>query len=128
MSYSALTATSGITSFPVMLSIPLTVPKLVIDLDNLVPNKSHWIRAGAIRATIITNIGPVSGKTQYLNFGTTELTLDVPDYPYFLSFAPRDYITRWALTVYTRDGYDQPEIPIVQCIDSINPTFDEGYE
>lgn len=35
----------------------------------------------------------------------------------------------WIVEIDTPDGgYDKPEIPIVQCIDNIQPTFDGGYQ
>jgi hypothetical protein len=34
----------------------------------------------------------------------------------------------WEIKVYEVTGYDTPEIPIVQCIDSIQPSFEDEYE
>ncbi len=117
MPYSAITGTTGITSFPVVLTELITVPKLVIELHNLVPNKGHWVRAGYLQAVCMTNIGEVRGRSLGVNFGTTELALEIPAYPYRVAFAPRHYITRWTLqlSAKNRAGSDgTPTVPLVE--------------
>ncbi len=117
MPYSRITAVTGITSFPVLLTPLLTVPKLVITLQNLVPGKSHWVRAGYVQAVNMTNIGEVRSKPQSVNFGPTEVEFEPPGYPYQLRFCPRHYVIRWELEISTKDrsGSDgTPSVPLTE--------------
>lgn len=115
MPYAYITGASGITSKPSLLSNLITVPKLVLKVQNLVPGKSHWIRAGYTEAVCWTSIGEVRSKAQSVKFGTTELEFEPPAYPYQIRFIPRDYITRWELELYVKDrsGSDgTPTVPL----------------
>ncbi len=103
MPYDFRTGASGVTSFASLLTAPLTVPKLVLKIANLAPGKSHWVRAGYIEAVSLTNIGETRGKSQWVNFGPTEIELEPPAYPYQLRFSPRHYVTKWAIEVYEKD-------------------------
>jgi hypothetical protein len=115
MPYQYVTGASGITSFPSLLSNLITVPKLVLKVQNLLPGKSHWVRAGYVEAVSWTSIGEVRSKAQWVKFGTTELEFEPPAYPYQIRFIPRDYITKWELELYVKDrsGSDgTPTVPL----------------
>lgn len=117
MPYQYVTGASGITSFPSLLSNPITVPKLVLKVQNLVPGKLHWVGAGYVEAVSLTSIGEVRSKAQWVKFGTTELEFEPPAYPYQLRFSPRHYVTRWELELYTKDrsGSDgTPTVPLTE--------------
>ncbi len=115
MPYQQVNGVSGITSLPSLLSDLITVPKLVIKVRNLVPGKSHWIRAGHVEAVSLADIGEVRSSAQWVKFGTTEIEFEPPAYPYQLRFSPRHYITRWELELYVKDrsGSDgTPSVPL----------------
>jgi hypothetical protein len=115
--YSFITGASGITSFPSLLTADITVPKLVLTVQNLVPAKSHWVHAGYIEAVCLTNIGEVRGKSQWVKFGPTELALEIPAYPYQLRFSPKHYVTTWSLQLHAKDkGWADgtPTVPIAE--------------
>jgi hypothetical protein len=111
--YTPITGASGITSFSSLLTANITAPTLVISVQNLVPGKSHWVRAGYLQAVSFTNIGEVRGKSQWVNFGPTELALEIPGYPYKLRFSPRHYITNWSLQVHAKDRSGPDGIAVV---------------
>lgn len=117
MPYQFATGASGLTSFPVLLAPLITVPKLVLEIKNFVPNKSHWVRAGYVEAVSLSDIGEVSSKAQLVTFGRTEIELEPPAYPYRLRFKPRDYVIKWQLEVFTKDrsGSDgSPSVPLLE--------------
>ena len=103
MPYTAKTAVSGTTSFPVLLTTLLTVPKLVTTIENNVPGKSHWRRAGYVQAVALTNIGQTAGRSQLVLFGQQELDLEIPAYPYQLRFEPCHYVIKYSLYLYEKD-------------------------
>lgn len=116
MPYQNVTASSGATSDPFVLPILLTVPTLVIEIQNLTPKGSKWVRAGYLQAVSQTSIGEVSGQPQRIAFGRkVEVKLEIPAYPYQIRFMPRDYITAWTLELWTKDrsGSDgTPTVPL----------------
>jgi hypothetical protein len=118
--YDFRTGASGTTSFASLLTAPLTVPKLVLKIQNLVPGKSHWVRAGYIEAVSLTNIGETRGKSQWVNFGPTEIEVEPPAYPYQLRFSPRHYVTKWAIEVYEKDKPGADGVAVVNA-----PTIEE---
>jgi hypothetical protein len=117
MPYDLRTAVSGMTSFPVILTAPLTVPKLVATIENNVPGKSHWRKAGYVQAVASTNIGLTTGRSQMVLFGQQELDLEVPAYPYQLRFEPCHYVIKYSLYLYEKDkawADGTPSVPIVE--------------
>lgn len=104
MPYQFTTGSSGITSFPTLLSMEISAPVLVANVRNLVLPRKEWIRAGLIQAISQTDIGAVAGKPQYLVFDKkTEITLDIPAYPYQVQFSPKHWVTRWEIEIYSKD-------------------------
>lgn len=120
MPYQFRTGASGITSFASLLTAPLTVPKLVLKIQNLVPGKSHWVSAGYIEAVSWTNIGETRGKSQWVKFGPTEIEIEPPAYPYQIRFSPRHYVTNWAIEVYEKDKTGADGVAVVNA-----PTIEE---
>ncbi len=117
MPYDLRSALSGVTSFPVVLTAPLTVPKLVTTIENNVPGKSHWRKAGYVQAVASTNIGATTGRSQMVLFGQQELDLEVPAYPYQLRFEPCHYVIRYSLYLYEKDkawADGTPSVPLVE--------------
>ena len=104
MPYQLTTGSSGLTSFPALLSMEISAPVLVANVRNLVLPRKEWIRAGLIQAISQTDIGAVAGKPQYLTFDKkTEVSLDIPAYPYRVQFSPKHWVTRWEIEIYTKD-------------------------
>lgn len=117
MPYTERAAVSGITSFPVILTAQLTVPKLVTTIENNVPGKSHWRKAGYAQAVALTNIGLTAGRSQMVLFGQQELDLEVPAYPYQLRFEPCHYVIKYSLYLYEKDtawADGTPSVPLVE--------------
>jgi hypothetical protein len=118
MPYQYATGASGITSFPSLLAAQFTVPKLVIQVRNLTPKGNDWIRAGYLQAVSQTNIGAVGGQVRKVAFaGKTEISLDIPAYPYQIRFIPKHYVTKWELELWTKDrsGSDgTPSVPLTE--------------
>jgi hypothetical protein len=116
--YQIATGASGLTSFPALLTAQITVPKLVVQVQNLTPRGDDWIRAGYLQAVSLTNIGVVGGQVQKVAFGgKTEIALDIPAYPYQVRFIPKHYVTRWLLELWTKDrsGSDgTPSVPLTE--------------
>jgi hypothetical protein len=118
MPYQFATGSSGITSFPSLLTTQITVPKLVVKVLNLTPKGDDWVLAGYLQAVSQTNIGAVGGQVRKVFFKhKTEISLDIPAYPYQIQFIPKHYVTRWALEVWTKDrsGSDgTPSVPLTE--------------
>ena len=82
----------------------LSAPVLVANVRNLVLPRRDWIRAGLIQAISQTDIGAVAGRPQYLVFDKkSEVTLDIPAYPYRVQFSPKHWVTRWEIEIYSKD-------------------------
>lgn len=113
MPYQYVTGASGITSFPSLLSNLITVPKLVIKIQNLTPGGTTWKRAGKIEAVSLTSIGEVRSQAQWVSFGTTELEFEPPAFPYQIRYSPKHWITRWELELYTKDKAGSDGVPSV---------------
>lgn len=118
MPYQFTTGSSGITSFPALLSMEISAPLLVVNVRNLVLPRKEWIRAGLIQAISQTEIGAVAGKPQYLVFDKkTEIKLDIPAYPYQIQFSPKHWVTRWEIEIYSKDkawADGTPSVPLVE--------------
>jgi hypothetical protein len=117
MPYESKASVSGITNAPVILTAALTVPKLAATIQNNVPEKSHWRKAGYVQAVAMTNIGLIAGRSQMVLFGQQELDLDVPSYPYQLRFEPCKYVKAYSLYLYEKDkawADGTPSVPLVE--------------
>lgn len=121
MPYQNAESVSGTNSNPFVLPILLTVPTLVIEIQNLTPKGAKWVRAGYLQAVSQTSIGEVSGQPQRIAFGgKVEVKLEIPAYPYQLRFMPKDYITAWTLELWTKDRSGPDGIPSVPLSEASN--------
>lgn len=127
MPYNLIYSHASTTSVAVDCPTPISAEVLVIKPKCLVVGKD-WIRFGWIAPIVDSNIGPIQGKGEPLIFGQQQLKIIAPSLPYRFRLIPRNYVRLWEVEVYEVTGYDTPELPIVQCIDSIQPTFDGGYQ
>jgi hypothetical protein len=84
-------------------TLPITNPVLVIQVENLTPGNSPWIRAGWVQAVSTTAIGNVRGQAQRVTFGMQEFSLVVPKFPYRLRFIPKNWVKAWRLKVWERE-------------------------
>lgn len=115
MPYTLVSQHFGQDNTPIVLPQSLGCPTIAIELEDRRLYRDKLVRAGYVMAVSSSNIGEIYGKSQLVIFGRTELTLDVPAYPYKLRFRPFSWVYFWNLILFEKDrlGSDgQPSVPL----------------
>jgi hypothetical protein len=114
--YSLVFQQPGQDNQPIVCPTLLGSPTIAIELEDLRLYSEKLVRAGYVQAVSTSNIGEVLGRSQLVIFGRTELSLDVPAYPYKIRFTPMKWVYFWRLTLFEKDRAGPSGIPTVPLV------------
>jgi hypothetical protein len=117
-------------------AIPLTESKILRVRRFNPPNPpvKKWSRGYVARVLVVDGIPSYWGYRKIWDY-SDPLILDFRNQPFPIEGAvlavrhAQSPQFPWQLLIEAPDGgYDDPELPLVQCIESIQPSFEGGYQ
>jgi hypothetical protein len=86
-----------------IVSPPISVPLIAVEIKNLSQRNAGWKWAGSVEAVYADAGGEVSGRSISIPFGVLkEVRLEVPGYPYSVRFRPNKWVYLWSLKLHEK--------------------------